>query len=133
MYMAPAVLALLMKEAIRAGGEEDEDFDLSKELLEAIAREPLGDIILIRELTGSIGYKYRGPAGLKIVGEASGLFMQIGQGEFDTGLARKLNDVGGIVFHYPSEQIEDLFEGFASWEQRQTGPGAMLVGPGRHR
>jgi hypothetical protein len=134
LYPMPAILAVLSREVLRGGlGAEDDD-KLYDDLLSEALLEPMTDVIGLRELVGPLkGFKYRGPAGLKVIGETGDLAVQFGQGELDKGLWRELNDVAGVLFHYPAEQIESTFKGFNAWEEGKGGPGSILLGPPRKR
>ncbi len=84
----------------------DEDDDESKAL--AFAKEVsfgvMGSLPIIREL-GSELQGFRGGGVWGSTADALGkMGQQIGQGEVDGALLRSINNVGGIMFHYPSAQ-----------------------------
>lgn len=136
LYAVPSVLATLTFAAVR--GQLDDDDEQDKTLLDDVmlnlAMEPLSDVIGIREIPGMLkGFKYKGPAGAKVFGELGDLFIQFGQGEVDESLLRKLNDVAGILFHYPAEQLENSVRGYTAFEEGKAGPGAIIFGPGARK
>lgn len=113
LYTVPVVLTVAIKEAIRRaiGGDDDD------ELLKTLAKEQLGYVmngfIGLRELSSIFsGFQgYEGPAGTRIFSETAKLAKEIAQGEADKGLFKRLNSVGGILFHYPSTQVQRTVEG----------------------
>ena len=86
------------------------------------------------------GYQgYEGPAGARIFASAGKLIKQTEQiatadaehraKQYDAAFWRSLNDVAGILFHYPSGQTKRTIEGFAALsEGKTTNPGALIVG-----
>jgi len=115
LYTVPAILGYYVSGAIRGfGGDDLED---PEEMANVLAREQLsymlGGFIGIRELTSGIQgfYGYSGPAGTRFFSEAVGTMNQVSQGEADAAFAKSMNDMAGILFHYPSGQVERSVEG----------------------
>ena len=107
LYTVPMVIEKAVRDAVQDRDEEDESFmvSLAKEQLSYI----MATVVFARELTGSLeGFRYGGPAGAGLFQEVSKLIMQAGQGELDTAFWRSVNQVGGIVFHYPATEVERL-------------------------
>ncbi len=132
LYPLPTIMSVLTLGVLRGAFDEDDRDKLLDQLIADVALDPFNDVVLIREIVGQLkGFRYRGPAGLKVFGEIGDLATQIFQGEFDEGVWRELNDVAGPLFHYPSEQIEAFFRGFSAWTEGDVGVGGILVGPPR--
>jgi len=56
----------------------------------------------------------------------------VDQGEVDRGLWTSANKVAGILFHYPSVQLQRTVEGAMSlWEGKTGNPAALIVGPSK--
>jgi len=92
-----------------------------------------------REVTGMFygGYfaEYQGPAGTRFWGEATRLGSEMFHGKWDTQpdtllkKARVANKVGGILFHYPSQQLDKLCFGFLDYQSGKTrNPAAPFFG-----
>jgi hypothetical protein len=121
-------------EALRAalGGGDDDEF------VEKLARSQLsymaGTLVGLREFNSMInGYTgYSGPAGTRFFSEAGKLAKQAEQGEIDEALIRSLNQVGGIVFHYPATQIDKTVRGMQTLATGQEkNPAAIFMGPSK--
>lgn len=131
LYTIPAILGWLVKGSVR--GFDDEDLE---EPMKALAAEQVsflaGGFFGLREFTSAISgfYGYSGPAGTRFFSEGSSIITQAQQGEVDRALLKSLNDTGGILFHYPSGQVQRTVEGFISILEGETNnPGAVLLGP----
>jgi len=130
LYTVPAVLGLLIREAIRPGDEDDD-----KTFFERAVREQanfmLGTLVIGRELGGMVqGYaNYSGPAGTRYLSEMSRLGTQIGQGEVDKALLRSANNAAGILLHYPAGQVDRTVQGIVALSEGETeNPLAVFVG-----
>ena len=107
LYTVPMVLESALRDALR---DEDEDDD---SLLFKLAREQLSyimaTVVFARELGGAVeGFRYGGPAGSGFFDESTRLIVELQQGELDVGLLKAVNQVGGILFHYPATEVERL-------------------------
>lgn len=129
--VVPATLGALLKAALK--GEDDED-----ELKERLIRENLnytfGMMVGLRDAASFVnGYAgYTGPAGQRFFAEFSNLGKQVEQGEADAAFFRSLNNVGGIVFHYPAGQVQRTTMGFSALASGESNnPGVLVVGPPR--
>ena len=138
LYMLPAAFVTVMKEAIVGGGDDDEEKLVKKIIADQISYL-LGTIVGLREVTAGVQKalgveqfkgSYGGPAGLRLFQEIDKLGQQIGQGEADMAAFKAANNVGGIIFHYPSGQINRSVEGVAAMVEGKTAnPLAVVVGP----
>lgn len=129
LHTVPVVLSYSLKAALK-GGDGDE------ELLAALAKEQLnylmGTMVGLREIGGAIsGYSgYQGPAGTRFFSEVGKLAKQTEQGEVDAALLKSLNNVAGILLHYPAGQVARTTEGFlAIMEGETANPMALVLGP----
>ncbi len=130
LYTVPAVLGLLVREAIK--GKKGGDDDLAKKLVGEQASYLLGTMVGLRELGAAARgfHGYEGPAGARFFAEFGGLVKQISQGEIDAGFWKDLNDTSGILFHYPSGQVNRFVNGFAALQDGDTAnPAVILTGP----
>jgi len=128
LYTIPASLGYALREALKPGDDDES-------LLEGLIRENLGylmgTVLGLRELSGTVqGYfGYEGPAGARAFATAARLVKQVEQGEADAAFWRALNDLAGILFHYPSGQTKRTIEGIAAIADGTTSnPGAVIVG-----
>ena len=127
----PATLGFLLKAAAKGTlGDDDED-----ELLKKLAAENVGYLfgmmIGTREIgsavAGTMGYQ--GPAGTRFFSSLGNLKNQISQGEADEAFWRSINDVGGILLHYPSLQIDRTVRGIMELTEDGENPLAIFFGP----
>jgi hypothetical protein len=129
LFSLPAVLTVLVNEALTGGGDWDED-----ELMKKVALEHLnmlaGTMVGLRELSVAISgtFGYSGPAGTRFFSEAAKLGKQVQQGEVDEALIRAANSTAGVLFHYPSVQVDKTVRGVAEFADGNAGPQAILFG-----
>lgn len=126
LYTVPALLATVLKDALK--GDDDDD------LLEKVVRDQLsymlGTMVGLRELGSAIGgFDYQGAAGQRFFSEASKLIKQAEQGEIDAAALKALNNVAGILFHYPAGQVQRTAEGINALANGDTrNPGVLISG-----
>lgn len=138
LYSAPAVLAALIKDALQPGGGDDDAEKLARKLIGEQISYLMGLFVGLREITGAVQYAtgtkqfdqaYGGPAGLRFFQELDKLGKQIGQGELDRALARSVVNVGGVLLHLPSGQINRTIDGVIAISEGKTdNPAALLFG-----
>lgn len=137
LYSVPAVLAALLKDALQPG-EGDDDDELARKLIGEQISYMMGLMVGLREITGAVQYAtgtrqfdmaYGGPAGLRFFQELDKLGKQVGQGEMDRALARSVVNVGGVLLHLPSGQINRTVDGVIAMSEGKTdNPAALLFG-----
>lgn len=130
LYSLPAILGVLLKDAIKGGDDEP----LPEKLIREQAGYVLGTMVGVRELGSVVQgfYGYEGPAGTRFFGEFGGLIKQIEQGEADAAFWKSLNQTGGILFHYPAGQIDRTFRGLNQLSEGQaSSPLVLITGPKR--
>ena len=128
-YWLPAVLAALMRELFKNDCQGDEECILGK-IAHEQASYMLSPLVGVRELSSfAAGFTdYGGPAGTRFFNELSRFGVQVGQGEVDAGLLRTTNAAAGILFHYPSGQLDRLVSGVhAIAEDEVNGPRAITA------
>lgn len=134
LYVAPAVLGQMLKDAL-IGGDDDEDAEsYAKKLAQAQLSYLLGLMVGLRELgAAASGFAgYQGPAGTRFYSELGKFAQQAGQGDIDGALLKALNNVTGILLHYPSGQINKTVDGaVAIVEGRTANPAALVTGAPR--
>lgn len=138
LYSVPAVLAALLRHALK--GEDDDE--LAKNLIGEQISYLLGTMVGLREITAGVqkalgvaqfNTAYGGPAGLRVLQEIDKLGQQIGQGDADMALFKAADNVAGILFHYPSGQINRTVDGAVSLIEGNTqNPAALIAGPEKH-
>jgi hypothetical protein len=128
--IVPATLAFLMKNALK-GGEEKDDDELIKELVNENLGYMLGMIVGVRELGSMIqgSYGYNGAAGTRFFSDMGKLVKQAKQGEVDEALIKALNNVMGSLLHYPAGQVQRTVTGIqALADGSSTNPLAPIFG-----
>ncbi len=127
----PVALQYALTTALRGGSGDDEEW--YKQLTKQQLSYALAQLVFVRELGGIMdGRNYEGPAGGRFFAESYKLARQVEQGEMDRGLWVTLNKVGGILFHYPSVQLQRTVEGMKSlWEGKTSNPAVLIIGPSK--
>jgi hypothetical protein len=138
LFSVPAVLATIMKSAMTPGGEDDDPEKLAKKLASEQISYLMGMMIGVREATGFVqgitgtsqfGGGYSGPAGLRFFSDLGKLGKQVSQGELDEALRRSLVNVGGVLLHLPSGQVNKTLDGINALNEGKTdNPAALLFG-----
>jgi hypothetical protein len=143
LYTVPIVLAWYVREAV-IQGECDHGADTAC-VFDKLAREHVGyalsGMIGLREMNGMVqGFTgYKGPAGTRFFSEATTLgvkaggdvknFFETGDLEISEGTLKAMNRTGGVLFHYPSVQMERLVTGYLDLQAGKTDiPTAPLFG-----
>lgn len=136
LFVAPAMLAELVYSALQ--GEDDEPEEMAKKLAGAQLSYLMGTMVGLREAslalqkatgTNQFSFNYGGPAGLRFLQELDKLGMQVGQGEVDRALTRSLVNVGGVLLHLPSGQINRTIDGVIAVSEGDANAAAILFGP----
>lgn len=134
----PPFLALALKQAITAGGGDD-DWDLDKLAKRALAAQIdylFGSMIVAREfsdaaktLTGAndLGRDYQGPAGTRMIADTMAFAKQAHQGEFDAAFRKATINVVGDLFGLPSAQVNRTIGGAEALSDNKTDNPAALV------
>lgn len=132
LYTVPVVLTVMLKDAIQRGigGGDDDDDKLLKKLAGEQLSYIMGGFIGLRELSSMFsGFQgYEGPAGSRFYSETAKLFKEIGQGEADAGLFKRLNSVGGILLHYPAVQVQRTVDGIIEMREGNGNLLSLLFG-----
>lgn len=136
LYSIPAVLGVLFRDALTPGDSGDDDPEkLTKKLIAAQASYLVGLVAFGREIDQAVqaalggGFGYRGPAGVRIFGDAYDLAVQAHQGEFDDSFRRAFVNLSGDLCSLPAAQINRSITGFEALQAGKTeNPGALLTG-----
>lgn len=138
LYSVPAVMGTLLKAVLHSGDKDQDEKKLIRQLISDQLTYLFGTMVGLRELAGAVQTTaglpgdYQGPASVRVFAEIAKLGKQVGQGEVDEALLKALDNVGGILFHYPAGQINATADGLATMAQGKTSnPGALLVGSDR--
>lgn len=133
LYTVPLVLMTLLRGALKGSLDDDEYWEkFISELPAAQATDILGNFVYVRDIAQAIqGYRgYEGPAGTSFFAKAGNLAKQVNQGEPDAAFWKSLNQVGGILFHYPAGQVERFARGVDALNSGETkNPGVLITGP----
>ena len=129
LYTLPATLGTLMKSALK--GDDDDPEKLAEKLIRENLSYMTGMMVGLREAGSAIqGYSgYEGPAGTRFFSSIAKLIKQSEQGETDAAFWKALNDVAGILLHYPAGQVRRTAEGLAALIEGDTkNPASLLFG-----
>lgn len=134
LYTVPVIISVAIKEALRGDSEGDWE-----KILKRLAGEQmsylLGTMLGAREI-GAVFQGYHGwdgPAGARLFAKSAELGRQVMQGEVDRAAFKALNEVSGILLHYPAGQVQRTADGVAAlMEGRTSNPFAPIVGAAPH-
>jgi hypothetical protein len=134
LYVAPAVIMALIKHAMF--GKDDDPNDLQKRLASEELSYLLGLMVGLREAGGAVmgATGYQGPAGTRFFSELGRLSTQaqhaVRSGDASANLLKDINNVAGILLHYPAAQLNRTVGGAAAMlEGRTHNPMSLLLGP----
>lgn len=137
--VVPAVLGALMKAALTPGDSGDDDPEkLAKKLAGEVVGYFMGMFVIGREFAeaGKIAlglsdgaFDYKGPAGVRIIGDAQALAKQASQGEIDDAFRKASINLAGDLFGLPSAQINRTVTGAKALAEGETqNPAALALG-----
>lgn len=135
LYMVPAVLGSVLKDAFTPGDAGDDE-ELAKKLAGEQLSYLLGLVVVGREfgqagrmLTGANAHDYTGPAGLRAISDAYQFAKQAGQGEFDDSFRKAAVNMAGDLLGLPSAQINRTITGVQALKEGKTkNPAAAVLG-----
>ena len=128
----PVILIYSMKEALRAGPDDDDDWDWEKLAKRLVAEEIdflMGQMVIVRELAEAVktllgandlGRDYKGPAGIRVVADAIVFSKQAHQGEFDTAFRKSAINLIGDMSGLPAAQINRSISGWEAYSEGET-------------
>ena len=134
----PVAIMAVLKAGLTPG--DDDDFDDPEKLAKKLAMEQasfaMGLIPMAREFTPIVQpflqdqtFGYQGPAGLRIIGDATKFAQQAAQGEFDDGFRKAAVGLSGSLFGLPAAQINRTWTGVEALADDKTdNPGALMFG-----
>ena len=118
LMVVPAMAGVVL-DGLRNGWDDEEEIE-EKYLKEQVSFL-MGMFLGVRDASGLVtGYRYTGPAGTSIVGEAVSFGQQVSQGEMDRALFNATADTLGIALHLPSGQIKRTTDG--AWSIYEGNP-----------
>lgn len=112
-FLLIAVVPSLMTSLLR-GAVADDDWDkLGKRAIGDQLSGYLGFLFGARELGAmfGVGSGYSGPAGARAIDAVVKLGKQTQQGDADEAFYKAANSAGGVLFHYPSGQVQRTYTG----------------------
>lgn len=130
LYTLPAVLGMLLKDALRGAPGEDDPEKLAVKLAREQLNYVMSTMVGVRELGAAVqgSFGYSGPAGTRFFSDMAKLGKQVQQGEADEALLKAANSAAGVLFHYPALQIERTVSGIEAVSEGTAGPRAILFG-----
>ena len=138
LYVAPAVLGVVLKNALTPGDSGDED----KKLLQKLLAEQIGYLFGLMVLGREVGEAaktalglsdhprdYAGPAGVRALADSYQFAKQAGQGEFDNSFRKAAVNLAGDLMGLPSAQLNRTITGAQALKEGKTkNPAALLFG-----
>jgi hypothetical protein len=132
LFVVPVVLTYALKKLLKPSKDDDDDFDLeqmAKDLSIEQIEYLMGTMVVAREFSQiartmidpsapSMGYK--GPAGLRMIGDTYTAATQIGQGEFDTAFRKSAINLIGDISGLPSAQVNRTIDGIEALMEDET-------------
>lgn len=126
--VVPALLTSLLRGAV---GGDDWD-DLKKRIAGDQASTYTGFLFGFRELGAvfGVGNGYSGPAGARAIDATIKFGKQAQPGEADEAFFKAANNAAGMVFHYPSGQVQRTYLGIEALADGKTkNPMVIMTGP----
>jgi len=139
LYTVPAILGVLLKDALTPGDAGDDDWKkLTRKLIGEQIGYLMGLMVVTREFSEAgktmAGVTdrprdYSGPAGVRVVADAAQVAKQVKQGELDDSFRKAaINLIGGLAA-LPSAQINRTITGAKALKEGKTAnPAALLFG-----
>jgi GNAT superfamily N-acetyltransferase len=128
-FVVPAVLGALLKSALTPGGGDDDWDKLARKLIGEQLGFMMGLMVGTREAgdaaktvagVNDFAMGYRGPAGLRVLSDASTLATQAHQGDLDDAFRKALINTMGSLFGFPAAQINRTVTGAKALAEGKT-------------
>lgn len=133
LYTVPMFLELVLRDALRGGGDDDDE-TFAARLAKEQASYLLNTVIFARELSGAVqGFDYKGSGGEGFFAEASHLIKQAEQAELDEALGKAVIQTGGILFHFPATFVQRAVDAYIAAEEQGAGAGLRVLIAGKPR
>jgi hypothetical protein len=129
LFAVPAAIQALMLDLMRG---DDKDWEqIGKDIGVNVLMAPFQSMVGVRDIAAALSGDERSQAPAGIVGrQFYKLGTQAQQGKADEAFWKSLNQVGGILFHYPAAQVQRTALGVAALANGDTkNPAAVLLGP----
>lgn len=135
-YVVPAVLGYVVKNALIPGDTDDDGEKLAKKLIGSQIDYLMGLMVVVREfgeaaktVAGADGQDYTGPAGVRLISDAGKFAVQAHQGEFDDAFRKASVNLLGDLFGLPGAQINRTITGAEALGKGKTNnPTALAFG-----
>jgi hypothetical protein len=127
LYAIPTLYITLVKTGLTSGDDREElGIKIAKDQISGV----VGSVPVLREASAAVrDQDYSGPAGLRIFSSIGRAGKKVWDGKMP---GRELNQVGGILFHYPALQVQRIADGVeALSEGRTSNPLAPAFGARR--
>lgn len=123
-YAIPALYITLVKSGLTAGDDREK---LSTKIITDQISGALGSVPVLREGVAAIQDRdYSGPAGFRVFSSLGRARKKVWDGKMP---GRELNQIGGVIFHYPALQVQRIADGIeALSEGRTSNPLAPVFG-----
>lgn len=133
LYTVPALMQTVVTSLIK--GEDDKE-KIAKRLIADQVSYLMAPVVLSRDLGAGAqaalgvdnGMGYTGPASIRFFSDVYALGKQINQGDPDEAFWKALDNVGGVLFHYPAGQINRTASGIAALNDGRTSNPTALIG-----
>lgn len=129
LYTIPSLYITLVKAGLTSGDDNEE---MWKKVGKGQIGGVIGSVPVLREFgSGFQSRDYSGPAGFRIFAVGSNAIQRVAGGNAPI---KELNQIGGMIFHYPALQVERIANGIeALSEGRTSNPLAPVFGAKRGR
>jgi hypothetical protein len=127
LYAIPNALQSLL---IGIGRGDDWD-EIERNMGMNVLLAPFQSMVLVRDIAAALSGDERSVAPAGVVGRLFyKLGVQVQQGDADEAFWKSLNQVGGVLFHYPAAQVQRTATGIQAIANGETSnPMAVLLGP----
>ena len=128
-FVFPVITAAMFKAMTPGGDSEDKDpEELMLSLGKGVGSYLLSGVFFFREFGAMLdGYGYRGPGGLRLIGDAYAFGQQVRQGEMDDAFRKAALNLAGSAFGVPSAQVNRTWTGMQALADGDTDNPAALV------
>lgn len=132
LFVLPSFLSSVLYQVALGDWEDFDEEAFAERVMKDQISYLMGTMVGVRDASGFItGFDYSGPSGLRFYSMAERAARQWMQGEVDQAAVKATIDTAGILFHFPSTQVNRVWQGTLAVLEDDAPMKSIVYGPPR--